>query len=266
MQQWCKQQSTVGFVPTMGSLHEGHLSLVRRAHQENEKVVVSIYVNPTQFLPGEDFASYPRVPEDDCNLLKEISDIVFLPTDNLMYPINKEAHKVSESSLSSKLCGVSRPGHFDGVLLVVMKLLQLVPATRIYMGLKDYQQQLLIHRMINDFFVPTQLIACPTVRESDGLALSSRNKYLDQKQRAVAPELYTKIRTLVSLAQSQGLEQAQNTIKSQLTNLGFIIDYLEILDERTLEKVSDLNSHSRVFVAAYLGNTRLIDNLGVSDA
>ncbi len=266
MQQWCGQQSTIGFVPTMGSLHDGHLSLVRRARKENAKVVVSIYVNPTQFLPGEDFASYPRVPEDDCKLLEDISDVVFLPTDNLMYPIDKRAHRISENNLSSKLCGASRPGHFDGVLLVVLKLLQMVPATRIYMGLKDYQQQLLIKNMIEDFFVSTELVACPIIREKDGLALSSRNAYLNKHQRALAPELYSSIRNFGLLSQKMDLNKVRNKIKSQLTALGFTVDYLEILDERTLEQISDLSIHARLFVAAYLGNTRLIDNLGVSDA
>ncbi len=265
VQDWCARQNSVGFVPTMGCLHDGHLSLVQRARRENDKVVVSIYVNPTQFLPGEDFDNYPRVAEDDCNLLSEITDVVFLPSDSLIYPFGKNAHQISEPNLSLKLCGASRPGHFDGVLLVVMKLLQLVQANRIYMGLKDFQQQLLISRMIQDFFLPTQLIACPTIRESDGLALSSRNKYLDNHQRTLAPKLYQALRNFTVLCKKLGPQKAQTNIKAQLHQLGFEVDYLQILDERTLETVTDLNSFSRIFVAAYLGKTRLIDNVGVKD-
>ena len=226
----------------MGCLHDGHLSLVNRARQENDKVVVSIYVNPTQFLPGEDFDNYPRIPEDDCNLLRKITDVVFLPNDSVIYPMDKNAHQISEKNLSLKLCGASRPGHFDGVLLVVMKLLQLVRAKKIYMGLKDFQQQLLISRMIQDFFLPTQLIPCPTVRESDGLALSSRNKYLDQRERALAPALYETIRQFSEFSKQMGTQKAQTNVENQLYKLGFDVDYLQILDERNLEPISDLNS------------------------
>ncbi len=262
---WCNKHTSIGYVPTMGCLHEGHLSLVNRARQENEKVVVSIYVNPTQFLPGEDFDNYPRIPENDCNLLREIADVVFLPSDSAIYQIDKNAHQISEKNLSLKLCGASRPGHFDGVLLVVMKLLQLVRANKIYMGLKDFQQQLLIGRMIQDFFLPTQLIPCPTVRESDGLALSSRNKYLDRRERALAPALYETIRQFSEFSKQMGIQKAQTNLNSQLNKLGFDVDYLQILDERNLEPICNLNSFSRIFVAAYLGKTRLIDNVGVTD-
>ncbi len=265
VQDWCSRQTSTGFIPTMGCLHDGHLSLVHQARQENDKVVVSIYVNPTQFLPGEDFDNYPRIPEDDCNILREITDVIFLPSDSVIYPMDKNAHQISEKNLSLKLCGASRPGHFDGVLLVVMKLLQLVRPNRLYMGLKDFQQQLLISRMIRDFFLTTQLVPCPTVRESDGLALSSRNKYLNEDERTLAPILYETIRQFSELSKQIGIYNAQINIKDQLQKFGFHVDYLEILDERNLEPASDLNSFSRIFVAAYLGKTRLIDNVGVAD-
>lgn len=265
VQAWCDRQTSIGFVPTMGCLHDGHLSLVHQARQENDKVVVSIYVNPTQFLPGEDFENYPRIPEDDCKLLREITDIVFLPNDSVIYPLDKNNHHITEKNLSLKLCGASRPGHFDGVLLVVMKLLQLIRPNRLYMGLKDFQQQLLINRMIQDFFLPTQLVPCQTVRESDGLALSSRNKYLNKDERILAPKLYENIRQFSELSKQIGVQKAQTNIKAKLQELGFEVDYLEILDEKNLQPVSELNSFSRIFVAAYLGKTRLIDNVGVAD-
>ena len=265
VQDWCSRQTSIGFIPTMGCLHEGHLSLVHQARQENDKVVVSIYVNPTQFLPGEDFDNYPRIPEDDCDVLREITDVIFLPSDSVIYPMDKNSHHISENKLSLKLCGASRPGHFDGVLLVVMKLLQLVQPNRLYMGLKDFQQQLLINRMIQDFFLPTQLVPCQTVRESDGLALSSRNKYLSKDERTLAPKLYENIRQFYELSKQIGVHKAQTNIKAKLQELGFDVDYLEILDEKNLQPVSELNSFSRIFVAAYLGKTRLIDNVGVVD-
>ena len=265
VQAWCDRQTSIGFVPTMGCLHDGHLSLVHQARQENDKVVVSIYVNPTQFLPSEDFENYPRIPENDCKLLREITDIVFLPSDSVIYPLDKNNHHITEKNLSLKLCGASRPGHFDGVLLVVMKLLQLIRPNRIYMGLKDFQQQLLINRMIQDFFLPTQLVPCQIVRESDGLALSSRNKYLNKDERILAPKLYENIRQFIELSKQIGVHNAQTNIKAKLQELGFDVDYLEILDENNLQPVTELNSFSRIFVAAYLGKTRLIDNVGVAD-
>lgn len=267
MRDWCKQKrDSIGFVPTMGSLHEGHLALIRQARKENTYVVVSIYVNPTQFGPHEDFESYPRVPERDCELISDVVDVVFLPTDSCMYPLGKNTHELIENKLSNKLCGASRPGHFDGVLKIVLKLLQIIPADKLYMGLKDFQQQLLISRMIEEFYLPVRMIACPTVREPSGLALSSRNQYLSYEEQQIAPLLYKTIVSFPELFKIKGCDQTCRELTTTLEKEGFQVDYLQILDQTTLDEAETLNENTRIFVAARLGSTRLIDNYGVYDA
>ena len=267
MRDWCKQQQdSIGFVPTMGSLHQGHLSLIRQAKKENTYVVVSIYVNPTQFGPNEDFESYPRVPKRDCELISDLVDVVFLPTDACMYPLGKNTHKLIENKLSNKLCGASREGHFDGVLKIVLKLLQIVTANKLYMGLKDFQQQLLVSRMIQEFHLPVTMIACPTVRESSGLAISSRNQNLNSEEQQIAPLLYNTIVSFPELFKKKGSDQTCRELTSILEKASFAVDYLQILDQTTLEVAEILNENTRIFVAAKLGSTRLIDNYGVDDA
>lgn len=228
----------VAFVPTMGALHEGHMSLIRKARSENDVVVASIFVNPTQFNDPKDLEKYPRTLEKDLAMLKQEGvTAVFLPNYAELYQDNYEI-QVKESNLSSKFCGAHRPGHFDGVLTVVMKLLQVVQPQNAYFGEKDYQQYLLIKKMAESLFIPTQIIPVPTVREADGLAMSSRNLLLTGEDRQKAPRLHHWITQKLSL----------DEIKKHLAEEGFKIDYLEEFQGRRL-------------VAAFLGNVRLIDNV-----
>ena len=233
---------TLGLVPTMGALHAGHLSLVERSQRENDATVVSIFVNPTQFDKADDLDRYPRQVEHDQTLLRDVDvDAVFLPQRAEIYP-DDYRYRVSESELSTRLCGAHRPGHFDGVLTVVMKLLNVVRPTRAYFGEKDYQQLLLVRGMAEAFFMDTEIVACPIVREPDGLAMSSRNQNLDPTERRHAPSLYQALRD------STSAEGAQE----RLRQMGFEVDYVEDFDGRRLAAVK-------------LGATRLIDNLLVAE-
>ncbi len=233
---------SVGFVPTMGALHDGHKSLLLRASSENDVVILSIFVNPTQFNQKEDLDKYPRPIEADLSVAESCGvTAVFLPdSQNELYPDNFH-FKVSEDSFSNQLCGVFRPGHFTGVLSVVMKLLNLMNAERAYFGEKDYQQLELIRQMSAAYFINTKIVPCSTVREKDGLAMSSRNIRLNKEQRTIAPKLYQTLSTIPY--QSNSLQDA----KVNLEKLGFKFDYLEDRDGRR-------------FVAAWLGDVRLIDN------
>jgi len=276
----------IGLVPTMGALHEGHLSLIREAKKENDIVVVSIFVNPTQFGPNEDLDRYPRTLDSDAELCrKEGVDFVFAPSANEMYP-GKHHLSISINSLDDHLCGASRPGHFNGVLQVVNKLFQIVQPHKAYFGQKDIQQFVLIQTMVNEFNIPVELYAVPTVRESDGLALSSRNRYLSDANRKVAPELFKSIRGVAQVLSDglggvvgedaefnsaneryfialQSLRTEIDTHKERLTAFGFKIDYLEVVDFKSLQPVDSNLEHKRyiVAIAAWIGSTRLIDNI-----
>ena len=237
--------TSVGFVPTMGALHAGHAALLKRARSENEMTVLSIYVNPTQFNQAEDFEKYPQTFESDLQVAEACSvDAILAPKDKQeLYP-DGYRYRVSENKFSKNLCGAHRPGHFDGVLSVVLKLFQIVSPTRAYFGEKDYQQLELIRGMQEAFFLPVEVIACETLRESSGLALSSRNMRLSPPELTLAPKLY---QILKSQASSE--EAAR-----QLTVLGFEVEYL--VDQ-------DTSSGKRRFVAAWLGKVRLIDNVKI---
>lgn len=253
----------IGFVPTMGYLHEGHLSLIRKAKSENDIVVCSIFVNPTQFGPNEDLDKYPRDFERDNSLLiKEKCDILFYPSTQEMYP-NGFFTKVSLNILTDKLCGKSRPGHFDGVATVVTKLLNIVTPDNAYFGLKDYQQFLVIKRVVSDLNIDTNIVGCPIVREKDGLALSSRNVYLTEEQRKSALSLNKSFR-LVKQLLSNGVKDP-NIIKKEIANYieGFPftkIDYVEIVHPETLENIEYITSNFLVALAVFVGEARLIDN------
>jgi len=229
---------TIGFVPTLGALHAGHESLLRRSLAENRATVLSIFLNPTQFDDPGDLTAYPGSFETDLEVARKLDvDYVFCPTPQEIYP-GGYRYRVSESELSTKLCGVHREGHFDGVLTVVLKLLQIVQPTRAYFGEKDYQQLELVRGMAREFFLPTEIVACPTVRHVDGLAVSSRNERLSDAQRRLAPR-FTEL--LASPA-------APAEVAKQLTALGFEVDYIQEYDARR-------------YGAARLGDVRLIDNL-----
>ena len=262
---WRREGRQIAFVPTMGNLHEGHLTLVREAKRFADRVIVSIFVNPTQFGINEDFANYPRTEIDDClKLVNEGCDAVFLPCVQTLYPLNSMT-SIHVSGVSEHFCGASRSGHFSGVATVVCKLFNIVKPHYALFGLKDFQQFVVIQTLVRDLNLPIDIIGVPTVRERDGLAMSSRNGYLSAAERKIAPQLYGTlqvahdniINTSMSLALVQ--EQAINT----LTQYGFVVDYFSIARRADLMLASK-NDHERIIlVAAKLGNTRLIDNLWI---
>ena len=254
----------VGFVPTMGYLHEGHLALVRRARAENPSVVVSIFINPTQFGPQEDFGSYPRDTKRDLSLLEEEgTDVVFMPSVAEMYPEQFNSW-IEVSKVTERLEGASRPGHFKGVTTVCAKLFNIIQPTRAYFGQKDAQQAVVIKKMVADLNMNLEIVTIPTVREPDGLAVSSRNTYLNPEERQAATVLYQAL----SLAQqlwSQGEKDAQRLREEMI---GLIkkqplatIDYVSIADAETLDELEKVNPPALVSLAVKIGTTRLIDNI-----
>ena len=259
------QQRSIGLVPTMGALHEGHASLVRRAVAENDMTIATIFVNPTQFGPNEDFSRYPRTLEADCALLESLGvDMVFVPEAKDIYP-EKSYISFSITELDQKLCGASRPGHFNGVLQVVSILFHITQPTRAYFGEKDYQQLLLIRRMVQELHFPIEIVGCPIVREADGLALSSRNRYLSDEERGQALFLYN---TLIAIknrkTELKTIEAVQEFIQQSLNDYPIVrLDYAKVLHAHNLVSISELSpeNHPRAFIAAFLGKTRLIDNM-----
>jgi pantoate--beta-alanine ligase len=254
---------TVGFVPTMGYLHEGHLSLVKRARNENANVVVSIFVNPTQFGPSEDLKSYPRDTERDLTILEPYTDIVFMPEADEMYQ-DKFDTWVEVGSITDKLEGASRPTHFKGVTTIVTKLFNIVQPTKAYFGQKDAQQLLVIKKMVLELNINLEIVTCPTEREPDGLAMSSRNTYLSPEQRKASTVL-SKSLELAKELWSQG-ERNGDKIRKRLAE--FIrtepladIDYVSVADTETLEEIDIIMNTALVSMAVKFGKTRLIDNI-----
>jgi len=259
-----REGKSLGLVPTMGALHEGHLSLVRAAKAQCDLVVVSIFVNPLQFGPNEDLAKYPRNFDRDRDLLaKEGADFIFAPSVEEMYPPGAVTY-VTVEGLSDKLCGGSRPGHFRGVTTVVSELFNIVEPGRAFFGQKDAAQSIIIRRMVRDLNIPVRVVVCPIVREPDGLAMSSRNAYLDAGQRKSALVLYRSL-TAVQERFDQGERKAHVLVdagKQTLAHEPLVrLDYFEIVDPETLDPVDDLSRGGLVAVAAFLGNVRLIDNI-----
>ena len=258
----------VGFVPTMGALHAGHGSLVARAADECDAVAVSIFVNPTQFGPREDYSQYPRTFEADCDLLRPLGvRWVFAPTAEGMYPPG-DATRVQVAGPAERWEGAFRPGHFDGVATVVAKLLSAVPATRAYFGEKDWQQCAVIRRMAADLLLPTEIIVCPTVREADGLAMSSRNAYLSPAERSRAAAIARSLDHGAGLWGGGGeVGEIERTARASLASLGFEVDYWSIVCEESLVPLVELPAAGavkpRIITACRLGSTRLIDNRGL---
>jgi pantoate--beta-alanine ligase len=257
-------EKRLGFVPTMGALHEGHLSLVRAAKAKCDVAVVSIFINPLQFGPGEDLAKYPRAFEPDRKLLeKENVDILFAPTPEEMYPAGAVTY-VTVEGLGEKLCGRSRPGHFRGVTTVVAKLFHIVEPDMAFFGQKDAAQATIVRRMVRDLNLPVEIVVCPIVREPDGLAMSSRNAYLNPQERKSALALNRALSEVKSRF-DQGERNAINLIaagKQVLTQEPTVrLDYFEIVNPVTLDPVRERTSSALVAVAAFVGNTRLIDNM-----
>ena len=254
----------LGFVPTMGALHEGHLSLVREANAQCDAVAVSIFVNPLQFGPTEDLAKYPRTFERDCELLeKESVDLLFAPTPEEMYP-EKAITYVTVEGMSERLCGRSRPGHFRGVTTVVAKLFNIVEPDLAFFGQKDAAQAAILRRMVRDLDFAVEVVVCPIVRDADGLALSSRNAYLNEAQRKSALVLHRALGE-VEKQFKRGERDAAKLIESGKRVIaeesGARLDYLEVVDPGTLEPVVQIEGSALVAVAAFVGTTRLIDNV-----
>jgi pantoate--beta-alanine ligase len=266
---WRKRRLSVGLVPTMGSLHEGHLALVEQARAENDRVLATIFVNPLQFGPAEDFEAYPRDHARDFALLHERRcDAVFAPDVREMFPDGSGALEdawthVSVTKLANALCGLNRPGHFDGVATIVLKLLMIALPDAAYFGEKDFQQLAIVKRLVADLSVPTRIEGVAIVREPDGLALSSRNAYLDPAQRAVAPNLQRVLLGLrAQLAQGVEPDAALAAGQARLLAAGFDrVDYVALASSQTLQDVRRPDPGARLFAAAWLGRTRLIDNI-----
>ena len=257
----------LGLVPTMGALHEGHLSLVRAAKAECDIAAVSIFVNPTQFGPNEDFSKYPRTFEQDCALLeREGVDLIFAPTVDDMYPAGASTFVLVEG-VSDRLDGASRPGHFRGVTTVVSKLFHIVCPHKAFFGQKDAAQVAVLRKMVRDLNCPLQLVVCPIVREPDGLAMSSRNRYLSEKERQQALVLQRALgevdkRAAAGEKKSSTLIEAARRVFASEPDVR--IDYVAIVDPDTLVDISDVRGGALVAVAAFVGTTRLIDNLVIA--
>ena len=262
---WRREGALVGFVPTMGALHAGHLSLVRIARERADRVVASIFVNPTQFGAHEDLARYPRTPERDAALLAEAGcDLLFLPEVETIYPPG-HATFVEPGGAARGLEGDVRPGHFRGVATVVTQLFHLVQPDIAVFGEKDAQQLAVVRQLVRDLHVPVEIVAGPTVREGDGLAMSSRNVYLSPEERATAPVLHRTMQDTAAALRAGG--EIVNTLRSgaaRITEAGFALDYFEARHAETLQPIASLDDGPvRLLVAAKIGTTRLIDNIGV---
>ena len=257
----------IALVPTMGNLHDGHLSLVDLAKQHADIVVVSIFVNPTQFGVGEDFASYPRTLDDDCQKLAKAGvALVFAPSVDEMYPVYPPNVQILSGSISKILCGQTRPTHFDGVGLVVSKLFNIVRPDVAVFGKKDYQQLAIIAQLVQELNFEIDIIGGEIVRADDGLALSSRNQYLTKQERAIAPRLAQALQQLAGELQSASVADFDMMIqktKDKLTYDGFTVDYLQVLNQQ-LQPASRHDKHLVILTACYLGKARLLDNLEIT--
>lgn len=263
---WRRRGESVGLVPTMGALHEGHASLLRRARRENRRAAVSVFVNPSQFGPREDYSRYPRPFAADRRLCAELGvDALYHPGVREVYP-EGFATSVEVGGLSERLCGALRPGHFRAVATVVLKLLETVRPDRAYFGQKDYQQLIVVRRMAADLGLPCRVVGCPTVREPDGLALSSRNAYLSPEQRRQAPRLHAALRLGSALAK-RGANPTRllSRVRREIAGIpGARIDYVTLADARSLQDARELKGELRLLAAVRLGRTRLIDNIPLS--
>lgn len=254
----------VGLVPTMGALHEGHMSLIRESRRENHVTVASIFVNPTQFSPGEDYARYPRDPEGDIRKLREAKvDIVFIPDAGAMYP-GGFAVSLDTGDLGRKLCGAFRPGHFNGVATVVAKLFNIVLPRRAYFGLKDYQQTVVVKRLVDDLNMTVEVVPCPTIREEDGLAMSSRNQYLLPEERRAAPVIHRALVKAAERLRAGGAPaEASSLMKETLAGEPLIreVQYAGAYDPSSLDELEDFRGNALLAVAVKMESARLIDNL-----
>jgi pantoate--beta-alanine ligase len=264
---WRRQHQRIALVPTMGNLHDGHIRLVTQAREAAQRVIVSTFVNPLQFGPNEDFAAYPRTPEEDCRLLEKArADLLFQPEVTDIFPAGHQHSTIVDvPELSNVLCGAFRPGHFAGVATVVAKLLNIVQPDVALFGEKDYQQLLIIRRAVSDLCMPIEVRGMPTTRDADGLALSSRNRYLSAEERTIAPRLFAALegaRREVEAGATQ-FELIEQSGMQNLVEAGFRPDYFAIRQAHDLQPVQDPAAEIRILAAARLGRARLIDNVKV---
>ncbi|HJV06276.1 MAG TPA: pantoate--beta-alanine ligase [Chromobacteriaceae bacterium] len=267
MRAWRRAAGKVALVPTMGNLHEGHLALVAAAHQQADKVVVSIFVNRLQFGQGEDFDAYPRTFEADCEKLRAVGvDALFFPTEAELYPRVKQDFNVEPPHIQNELCGMFRPGHFRGVATVVCKLFNIVQPDAACFGKKDYQQLHIIKAMVEDLNLPVKVVPVDIGRAEDGLALSSRNGYLTAEERAAAPRLYRNLTVMRDslLAGNNDYAVLEAAARADLEQAGWTVDYVEIRQADTLEIAHAGEKHLIILAAARLGKPRLIDNIEVN--
>lgn len=256
------RRPSVGFVPTMGNLHDGHMALIRRMKEADDIGVVSIFVNPAQFSPAEDLAKYPRTLEDDLRKCDEAGvHLVFVPDESEMYRPDRTT-EVTVRGITGRYCGALRPGHFDGVALVVAKLFNIVQPDRAYFGLKDYQQYRVIERIARDLDFPLEIVPCPTVREWNGLAMSSRNNYLSPEEKTAAATIYAGL-CAAEVAFNGGVTDADELVRKALAELDGAVklEYLEVAHPEALEPRTQAERGDVMLVAARVGNTRLIDNI-----
>lgn len=258
------QQKSIGLVPTMGALHEGHLSLIEQACKENDIVVCSIFVNPVQFNNQEDLIKYPRTFDDDIKLLEKANcTMVFAPTVEEMYP-EPPTEVYDFDGLDQVMEGAFRVGHFNGVGIVVKRLFDLIQPDRAYFGVKDYQQLLLIKKMVEKHHLPIEIVACPIVREYDGLAMSSRNRRLSEKERKIAPKIYEILQKSLDFAKTHTPKETELFVTSEIEKVQeFKLEYFQILDGEKLTIITSFNKQQKAigFIALWLGNIRLIDNV-----
>ena len=264
---WHNKGLSVGFVPTMGNLHDGHISLIREARARCDVVVVSSFVNPTQFGPNEDFDRYPRTLDADAAALVEAgTDLLFAPSVEEMYPLGQNQTWVDVDQLGDYLCGASREGHFRGVTTVVSKLLNIVQPDVAVFGEKDFQQLAILRRMCEELLFPVKIVGAATSRETDGLARSSRNGFLSDSERTLAPQLYAHLQQLKADidAGERDYRALENRISQSLDTAGFSVDYLTIVNTKTLAPAGPQDTDLVAAVAAKLGSTRLIDNISLA--
>jgi pantoate--beta-alanine ligase len=259
---YCKDLTPLGFIPTMGALHDGHLALVREAKRLAQSVVVSIFVNPLQFGANEDFSRYPRTLQEDIDKLTPLADMVFAPEYHTLYP-KPQSIFIEPPALANELCGKFRPDHFKGVLTVVAKLLHIVEPDLAFFGKKDYQQFVLVKEMVQQLNMPTTIYGVETIREEDGLAKSSRNRYLSSGERSIAPKLYVVLDHIAKAIETgeRNYEALCRQGVAELSALGFIIDYIEVREAEDLAPMKEETNRFVVLGAATLGKTRLIDNV-----
>jgi len=259
-----KGKST-GFVPTMGALHDGHLALVRQAKEENDYVIVSIFVNPTQFNNKEDLIKYPRDNDSDLEKLQSVDcDFVFIPTVEEMYPRQEDQRNYDFGNLTNVMEGKNRPGHFDGVATIVHKLFDAIPATNAYFGKKDYQQLLVIRSLVNQLNMNINIIPCDIVREKDGLAMSSRNQRLTKEQRKIAPLIYQTLKKAVKKSTDSSVNEVKNYVESEINKGNEMeLEYFEVADGDSFNLIGHFEKNKNImgFIVVNLGNVRLIDNI-----